>query len=43
MKIRAIETVRIAERPNLLWVEVHTDQGITGLGETFFLSRTVEE
>jgi galactonate dehydratase len=43
MKIRAIETVRIAERPNLLWVEVHTDEGITGLGETFYLSRTVEE
>jgi L-alanine-DL-glutamate epimerase-like enolase superfamily enzyme len=43
MKIRAIETIRIAERPNLLWVEVHTDQGITGLGETFYLSRTVEE
>ncbi|PBB96040.1 mandelate racemase/muconate lactonizing enzyme family protein [Mesorhizobium sp. WSM3862] len=43
MKIRAIETVRIEERPNLLWVEVHTDEGITGLGETFYLSRTVEE
>jgi galactonate dehydratase len=43
MKIRAIETIRIAERPNLLWVEVHTDQGVTGLGETFYLSRTVEE
>ena len=43
MKITAIETVRIEERPNLLWVEVHTDEGLTGLGETFFLSRTVEE
>jgi galactonate dehydratase len=43
MKISAIETVRIAERPNLLWVEVRTDEGITGLGETFYLSRTVEE
>ena len=43
MKIRAIETIRIEERPNLLWVEVHTDEGITGLGETFYLSRTVEE
>ncbi|TPN53165.1 mandelate racemase/muconate lactonizing enzyme family protein [Mesorhizobium sp. B1-1-7] len=42
MKITAIETIRIEERPNLLWVEVHTDEGITGLGETFFLSRTVE-
>jgi len=43
MKITAIETIRIEERPNLVWVEVHTDEGITGLGETFFLSRTVEE
>src|SRR3954447_23808700 len=43
MKISAIETVRIAERPNLLWVEVRTDEGITGLGETFYMSRTVEE
>lgn len=42
MKITAIETIRIAERPNLLWVEVHTDEGITGLGETFFMSETVE-
>jgi galactonate dehydratase len=43
MKIRAIETIRIEERPNLVWIEVHTDEGITGLGETFYLSRTVEE
>jgi galactonate dehydratase len=43
MKIRAIETIRIEERPNLLWVEVHTDEGITGLGETFFMARTVAE
>ena len=43
MKIRAIETVRIEERPNLLWIEVRTDEGITGLGETFYMSRTVEE
>ena len=43
MRIRAIETIRVQERPNLLWVEVHTDEGITGLGETFYMSRTVEE
>ena len=43
MKIIAVETIRIEERPNLLWVEVHTDEGITGLGETFYLSRSVEE
>ena len=43
MKISGIETVRIEERPNLLWVEVRTDEGITGLGETFYGARTVEE
>jgi len=42
MQITAIETIRIAERPNLLWIEVHTDEGITGLGETFFGAATVE-
>lgn len=42
MKITSIETVRIAERPNLLWVLVHTDEGVTGLGETFFGAETVE-
>lgn len=42
MKITGIETVRLAERPNLLWVEVHTDAGLIGLGETFFGPRAVE-
>ncbi len=42
MKITGIETIRIAERPNLLWVEVLTDEGITGLGEAFFGAETVE-
>lgn len=42
MKITAIETIRIAERPNLLWVQVHTDEGLVGLGETFFGAATVE-
>lgn len=42
MKITGIETVRAAEHPNCLWVEVHTDQGLKGLGETFFGARAVE-
>ena len=42
MKITALETIRVAERPNLIWVQVHTDEGITGLGETFFGASTVE-
>ncbi len=42
MKITGLTTTRIEERPNLIWVEVETDEGPSGLGETFFLSRTVE-
>ena len=42
MKITELETVRVAEYPNLLWVQVHTDQGIVGLGETFFGPAAVE-
>ena len=42
MKITALETIRIAERPNLIWVQVHTDQGLIGLGETFFGAGSVE-
>ncbi len=36
MKVTAVETVRIDAFPNLLWVQVHTDEGVTGVGETFF-------
>ena len=42
MKITALETIRIAERPNLIWVQVHTDAGLVGLGETFFGAAAVE-
>lgn len=36
MKVTGIETIRLEEFPNLLWVHVETDEGITGLGETFY-------
>lgn len=42
MKITRLVTIRVAERPNLLWIEVHTDEGLTGLGETFFGAQAVE-
>ncbi|HCH72756.1 MAG TPA: dehydratase [Ochrobactrum sp.] len=35
MKITAIETVQLPHLNNILWVQVHTDEGIVGLGETF--------
>lgn len=34
MKIRALETIQLPGYPNQLYVQVHTDAGLTGLGET---------
>ncbi|MBA2443357.1 MAG: mandelate racemase/muconate lactonizing enzyme family protein [Rubrobacter sp.] len=42
MKVSRIETLRLEEFPNLLFVQVHTDEGLVGLGETFFGARAVE-
>ena len=42
MKVTAVETIRLREYPNLVWVQVHTDQGLVGLGETFFGAQAVE-
>jgi galactonate dehydratase len=42
MKITALETIRLAEFGNLLWLRVYTSEGLTGLGETFFAPETVE-
>jgi galactonate dehydratase len=36
VKITAIDTIGLKEFPNILWVEVQTDAGIVGLGETFY-------
>jgi L-alanine-DL-glutamate epimerase-like enolase superfamily enzyme len=42
MKITALETLRLGEFPNLVWVRLHTDEGRTGLGETFMGAAAVE-
>lgn len=42
MKIVSVETVRPVVQPNLLFVLLTTDEGLTGLGEAFFGARTVE-
>lgn len=34
MKITAIETIRLPDRPNLLLAQIHTDEGLIGVGET---------
>ncbi len=41
MKITAIETVRFGEHPHNLFVRVHTDTGLIGLGDTWRLTETI--
>jgi L-alanine-DL-glutamate epimerase-like enolase superfamily enzyme len=43
MKITAVETLSLAEFPNVLWVQLHTDAGLVGLGETFYAVAPVAE
>lgn len=42
MRVTAIETIRLEEFPNLLWVHVETDDGLVGLGETFYGAASAE-
>ncbi len=42
MKITRLETIRLGEFPNLIWVRLHTDEGLVGLGETFMGAQAVE-
>jgi galactonate dehydratase len=42
MKITQLETIRLGEFPNILWVRLHTDEGLVGLGETFMGAQAVE-
>ena len=36
MRVTAVETIQLGEFPNLCLVRLHTDEGLVGLGETFF-------
>src|SRR3970282_8895 len=42
MKITRLETLRLGEFPNLIWLRVQTDAALAGLGETSFASQSVE-
>ena len=42
MKITAVERIRLREFGNLIWVRIHTDEGLVGLGETFMGASAVE-
>lgn len=41
MRITNIETIQLREHPRLLWVQVYTDTGLVGLGETFYAPSVV--
>lgn len=42
MRIRSLETIRVPLQPNVLFVRLHTDEGLVGLGEAFFGAQAVE-
>ena len=42
MKVTKVETIWLEEFTNVLWIRVHTDEGVIGLGETFFGTEAVE-
>jgi L-alanine-DL-glutamate epimerase-like enolase superfamily enzyme len=42
MIISKIETIRVGQFPDLIFVQVHTDTGLIGLGETWYSASTVE-
>ena len=41
MKITRIETIWTEAQFNTLWVRLHTDEGLVGLGETYYAPRAV--
>ncbi len=42
MLITAIDTLRLPEHPHTVWVQVHTSEGLVGLGETYYIPGAVE-
>ena len=43
LKITKVETLRLGEFPNIIWVRIYTDEGLVGLGETFMGAAAVRE
>src|SRR5208283_2252387 len=41
MKIARLETIWVDEQPNTMWLRIHTDDGLVGLGETYYVPRAV--
>ena len=43
MKITAVDTIQVAAYSNIVWVEIHTDEGIDGLARTSGLLEFFDE
>jgi galactonate dehydratase len=41
MQITKIETIHLADFPSILFVAVHTDEGLTGYADTFYMASAV--
>src|SRR5439155_20163506 len=41
MWITKVETIQLREHPRLLWVHLHSDGGLVGLGETYYAPSVV--
>jgi galactonate dehydratase len=42
MRITVLETIRANFHDNLIWLHIETDDGLIGLGETFYVPSAVE-
>jgi len=42
LKITKVETIRLQSRATLIWVRLHTDEGVVGLGEGWFSCAAIE-
>src|SRR5579871_1346028 len=42
LKITKVETIRLQSRATLIWLRVHTDDGVVGLGESWFSCAAIE-
>ena len=41
MKITKIETIHLGDYPHILFVAIHTDEGLVGYGDTFYMTDAV--
>ena len=41
MKITRLETIWFDDQPNTIWLRIYTDDGLVGLGETFYVPRAI--